>query len=503
MKKLRVNSVRLRLMLMFSVAFLILLGMLLLTTRLFFDQYYMSMNKQTMTMSMRTFTGSLMNGNGAELVVELKQNTGATVHIYTSDLKLMNQVVGQGANLPPARQGDQNQTQTQADQNQTLPPAQASQDQVPLTDTVKTVYDYLQTGQEIYFEVHEDDNGGLMVFGSLLPRGELLIMQKRMGLSEEASTLFFRFINTVSVVIYIVGILLIYVLTRFITNPIMKMKEITGKMANQDFSEKLEIKGGDEIQSLMASINDMADQLSTSIDNLNISNEQLEKELSKEKSLEKMRRQFVSDVSHELKNPLSMIIGYTDGLIQQIPKNERQKEEYYDIIMDEANRMERLVRDLLDLSGYESGAFTIEKEPFEINQLISDTLERLEMTLGHKEIHIDYDQNQDLVVNGDRLRIHQVLINLLSNSFKYVNDGGTIKISLNRDQDKVRFKVANTGPLIPEKDLEDIWNSFYQVNTENKGNGLGLAIVKSIIKLHNGTCCAYIEGGYNCFEFII
>ncbi len=480
-------------MILFSVTFLILLGMLLLTTQLFFDQYYMSMNRHTMTMNVDSFVRDLSKGKGGELVAKLKLNTGAIVFIYPIDM--MKSIV-EGSGSQSLASNDMNQNYSQL-------PGVANQNLLMGDEIIKEVYEYLQAGQETYFRVHEDDMGSKMVFGVLMPKGELLIMQKRMGLSEEASTLFFRFITTIAAVIYVVGIILIYIMTRVITNPIMKMKEVTGKMASQNFSEKLEIKGGDEIQTLMASINKMADQLSTSIDNLNISNEQLERELSKEKSLEKMRRQFVSDVSHELKNPLSMIIGYTDGLLQQIPKDEKQKEEYYEIIMDEANRMECLVRDLLDLSGYESGAFTIEKEFFDLNQLILDTLERLEMTNKKKDIEVEYQAQDDAIVYGDRLRIHQVLINLLTNSFKYVNQGGVIRVNISLEQSEVKIKVVNTGPLIPKKELEDIWNSFYQVNTENKGNGLGLAIVKSIVKLHGGSCRAYTEDSYNCFEIII
>ncbi len=217
-----------------------------------------------------------------------------------------------------------------------------------------------------------------------------------------------------------------------------------------------------------------------------------------------MRRRFVSDVSHELKkNPISMILGYADGLVQKIPKTEATKEEYYGIIVDEASRMHKLVKDLLDLSGYESGTFTIDVEPFIVNELIDNALERLGFMTDEKTVHIDYDIDKQYTLTADRLRTSQIIINLLSNAFKHVNDNGIIKIELSRQKEGLKILIANTGELIPDKELDQIWNSFYQVDTESKGNGLGLAIVKSIVKLHEGSCRAYTQDVYNCFEIIL
>ena len=168
-----------------------------------------------------------------------------------------------------------------------------------------------------------------------------------------------------------------------------------------------------------------------------------------------MRRRFVSDVSHELKNPISMILGYADGLVQNVPKTDADKREYYEIIVDEANRMNELVKNLLDLSSYESGTFTIEKEIFDLNELIGNAIERFGYIMDKKNVHIDYDADAQFELMADRLRINQVIINLLGNAFKYVDDNGSIKIELEKTEERTKMTIANTGPLIPIR----IWNS--------------------------------------------
>ncbi len=473
MMKFSFNSIRIRLMLIFSVTFLLLLSLLVMFTKLFFVSYYVSMNEQTFRTNVNTFIAELRDGNHEVLVSDMKMNTGANVFFYDSALRPM---------------GPQNQLGNDALATYSI------------TDIAQSIEN---SGEYDYFFVTEDDRGQLMIYGTKMPRSGLIILTKRAGLADEAAALFYRFITILSIIIYIIGILMTYLITRHLTKPILKMKAVTQKMAEQDFSEKLVVKGSDEINALMVSINQMAEQLSTTIHTLSITNEQLAQELTKEQRLETMRRQFVSDVSHELKNPLSMIIGYTDGLIQNITKTDAQREEYYEIIMAEANRMHRLVKDLLDLSGYESGTFTIEKSNFDVNELICEGIERFTYLSEDKNLDVQFDSTENFLVYADRLRLYQVITNLLSNAFKYSNEQGIIHIALDKANTQVKITISNTGKLISPKNLKDVWNSFYQVDTDSNGNGLGLAIVKSIVNLHGGQCKAYTTEHMNCFEVII
>lgn len=360
----------------------------------------------------------------------------------------------------------------------------------------------VNTSNPEYFDIiqNPNDNNRRLLYIHLLKNGDILIMTKAMGLLGEANNMFSAFMLRASVVVYVIGFVLIFIVSGFFSRPVVKIANITRKMANLDFGEKLKVKSNDEIGELMTSINLMADDLSGAIGHLNDVNRKLERELSKEKSLEKMRRRFVSDVSHELKNPISIILGYADGLIRHMPKTEKEREEYCGIIADEAKRMNQLVKDLLDLSAYESGTFAIEKMQFDVNTLIEDALERFEHLYENKQLHIVYEEEKRYEIYGDRLRTGQVIINLLGNAFKYVNENGIIRICVVQQDKKFRLEIANTGSLLGEKELDLIWNSFYQVDTENHGNGLGLAIVKSIVELHQGSCRAYVQDGFNCFE---
>ena len=468
--KLRINSIWTRLLVIFSLVFLMLLLMLLSITRVFFTDFYIRSNERNMAAATREFIGSLRGRDMERAMFDLKGRTGANVIIY----------LGNGQ---PTRQPNMDPLET---------------------DFMDDIYaKTIAADAGSYFELNEEIGEGMLVYGVIMPRGEVLVLTKTMGLLREAQIMFNAFITRVAVVVYIVGLLVISLVAYYISRPIVRMHAVTGRMAALDFSEELPVRGKDEIGELMSSINTMAFQLSESIHDLEDANDQLEDELSKERSLEKMRRKFVSDVSHELKNPLAMIMGYADGLKQGIPKTEESQGEYYDIIIDEASRMNTLVKDLLDLSGYESGTFTISKETFVVNDLFSDAIERFSYVMKEKKVNIEYDEARWYEIYADRIRINQVIVNILSNAFKHVDGEGTIGIDLKKVDSKVAMTISNTGKAIPKEALDRIWDSFYQVDMETSGNGLGLAIVKSIVQLHDGRCRAYVEGGFNCFEVII
>lgn len=424
-----------------------------------------------------TFIENYTQESEADLISQLIRNTGGQVTVFSKDL-----LPHYHLQLPPQR-----------------PPKGSNQ----YISDIKV--QALAHGDDGYFDVlgRGELKDQRMMYARIFEDELMLLISKGMGVASESSRMFFYFMFRTSILVYVIGVFVIYLIAGSISSPIVKMKRITKRMANLHFDEKLEVESKDEVGDLMNSINLMADELSGAINALSDSNHKLSKELSKEKSLEKMRRRFVSDVSHELKNPISMILAYADGLVQKIPRTEADKEEYYKIIMDEASRMNKLVKDLLDLSGYESGSFTIVKEPFIINELIDNAIERFSYIMDEKTIEIQYDACQRYELTADRLRISQVIINLLSNAFKHVNDHGIIKIELSNELGKLKLLIANTGELIPPNELNEIWNSFYQVNTGHKGNGLGLAIVKGIVELHNGSCRAYTIDGYNCFEIIL
>ena len=458
----------------FSIVFLFLWLLLLSIYKMFFVDFYIESNQYNMQKKGKEFASNYNSQNAIELINKLRRDTGGQVILYNAHWKqqYVENELRRGLALEHAH--------------------------------LNVIKSMLQNDErESYFELDQRDGQQRLVYALMVNDSEMIVIIKPMGLVEEANKMFYAFLTRSSVAVYIIGFLLIYIISGIFSRPVVKMKNITQKMANLDFNEKLQVKSNDEIGELMSSINLMAKELSNAINTLNITNNRLEIELSKERSLEKMRRRFVSDVSHELKNPISIILGYAEGLVQKIPKTEEVKDEYYNIIVDETTRMNQLVKDLLELSSYESGAFSIDRTNFEINELIDDAIERFSYIMNEKTVKVEYNPSKRYELNADRLRIGQVIMNILSNAFKYVDDGGKIKIELSEQDNKCKMLVANTGRLIDEKELDLIWNSFYRIRSEKNGNGLGLAIVKSIIELHKGSYRAYTKGGFNCFEIII
>jgi signal transduction histidine kinase len=333
--------------------------------------------------------------------------------------------------------------------------------------------------------------------------GKLLIIVKQMGILHEVREIFLQFLIIITTIVYVFAFIAIFISANRIAKPIINLKDATEKIAAMEFDIVLDEKGHDEINSLAVSINTMARKLHWNIETINLTNFKLERELSKEKNLESMRRRFVSDVSHELKNPISMIIAYAEGLIRNIPKTEENKNRYYQVIFEEGNKVNELISDLLDLSSYQSGTFTIHKEAVNLTELVSNALERYDDIGKIKKINVFWDKSKQIEAYGDPMRLGQVIMNLLSNAIKNVDDNGKIHITTEKYGKKSKLIIRNTGNLIPEKEFENIWESFYQVDTNTEGKGLGLAITKSIVDLHQGSIRVYIQDEMNCFEVII
>ncbi|MDP5275973.1 sensor histidine kinase [Chengkuizengella axinellae] len=334
----------------------------------------------------------------------------------------------------------------------------------------------------------------------VLDNGDLIIQVYQGKEAFETISVTMRFLYTASTFIFILGITIIWKISNIIGQKAKNMSAKTKKMGELDFSDPITVNSKDEIGHLSHNINTLSNKLEDVIGDLKISNEKLNVELEKERSMEQMRRQFVSDVSHELKNPLSMIQGYADGLFHDIPKTEADKKYYQKVIVEEADRLGKLLKDLLDLSSYESGVFKLTYEQVDLNELISNTLDRYRLKANEKELSIQMELNEIPIIYADPRRLEQILVNLVSNALKYSDQEGKIVIRTHHNGEQVTFLIANTGDLLNQKQMDMIWNSFHQVDSTRSGNGLGLPIVKSIVKLHKGNCMVSVENEMNCFK---
>lgn len=342
-----------------------------------------------------------------------------------------------------------------------------------------------------YFVINKDPNLNFdtLRFQTKLEKDLTILVWMPMAAISESASVSNRFTAIVAIItILISGLWFLFISAKF-TQPIKEINKTAKRMAELDFSQKLDIKSEDEIGQLSKSINDLSYRLDNAIGELSRKNKQLEKDVDKGKKIDAMRREFVSNVSHELKTPIFLIQGYAEGLKTNIAADEEKKNFYYDVIMEEAEKMDIIVKDLLNLSQIESGNIDLSRSEFDIGELIGETIKKLEPMLVERGINVDLDVEVKEQVNGDPVRIEQVILNYLNNAINHIDGIKQIKVTAKVKNEKIRVSVFNTGKNIPEELLDRIWISFYKVDKARTrsygGTGLGLAIVKAIQQAHN------------------
>jgi len=324
-----------------------------------------------------------------------------------------------------------------------------------------------------------------------LDNGYNLLMRMPTADLQESARISNNVLWTIGIaVILISGFIASFVSDRF-TKPILELNSIAQKMSNLDFSQKYRINDTeDEINNLGKSINTMSDKLENTIKQLTVNNTELEKDIEHKSKIDEMRKQFISDVSHELKTPIALIQGYAEGLVENVNADDESRQFYANVILDEANKMDRLVKQLLELMKLEYGKRDFNNESFDIVSLINEVIRNCNVMLEENNIKVSFDSNNVIMVCADVFYIEQIITNYLTNAIKYSKevDGERrieINILLDCEVNKVRISVFNTGDKINENEMQRIWGRFYKIdssrNRENGGTGIGLAFVKAIM----------------------
>lgn len=296
----------------------------------------------------------------------------------------------------------------------------------------------------------------------------------------------------IGAIFFIIILALIY--SNMIAKPLVKISKSAGRMAKLDFSYKCPVNSNDEIGSVASSLNFLSENLERALNSLKQANAKLEEDIEKERNLEKMRKEFVAAVSHELKTPITLIDGYALALKDNIFE-EKEKDYYLDIITDEAKKMGGLVSDMLDLSHLESGIFKLSRDEFNITELIRFTLKKYKALMDEKHISLETDLLDDVKVYGDWMRLEQVMTNFITNAIKNVDEKGIIYVRMINSSNSVSIEIENTGAMISEEDIPKLWDRFYKIDKSRQrklgGTGIGLSIVKNILILHGysfGVC---------------
>lgn len=290
--------------------------------------------------------------------------------------------------------------------------------------------------------------------------------------------------------ILIAAVIVSYVSRKF-GDPISELNDIAKKMSNLDFSHKYRITDtDDELNNLGKSINAMSDKLERTIKQLRSSNIELERDIEEKSKIDEMRKSFISDVSHELKTPIALIQGYSEGLLENVNTDEESRRFYAEVILDETNKMDRLVKQLLELMKLEYGKREFEDKKFNIVELEKEVVRKSQVMLEEKQSEVKFKSSEEINVFADDFYIEQVISNYLTNAIKHVKEIEgekyiQIENEVNIEKNKVRVKVFNTGDNIEEEDIARIWNRFYKAdqsrNREDGGTGIGLSFVKAIM----------------------
>ncbi len=293
-------------------------------------------------------------------------------------------------------------------------------------------------------------------------------------------TVFYVFIISELIALVLVTIA-VYFMTDKIAKPIQNLENATTLYSSGDFSYRVpEINSNDELSHLITKFNAMATSLA---------------------QLENSRRNFVANVSHEFKTPMTTIGGFINGILDgTIPED---KQSYYlSIVSSEIDRLSKMVNTMLNISKIETGNIDIHKESFDLSQKVISIFLGFEQLISQKNIEVIGMENMEpITIIGDSSMLDQVIYNLTDNAVKFTNDGGKIIINTATDKKYVYLAITNTGKGIPEKDLEKVFDRFYKVDqsrsTDTKSTGLGLFLIKSILNIHGGTIT--VESEQNSF----
>lgn len=349
----------------------------------------------------------------------------------------------------------------------------------------------LETNDKFSIRKKRDIKTGLsyIMLSGKLENGYFLYIRIPLTSIQDSVTISNNFLLLMAGFTILIASIMVSIVSRKFTEPILELNNIAKKMSNLDFSQKYEVTNAkDEINDLGKSINTMSEKLEKTIKQLRSSNIELERDIEEKSKIDEMRKTFISDVSHELKTPIALIQGYSEGLLENVNNDEESRKFYAEVILDETNKMDKLVKQLLELMKLEYGKREFNNKNFNIVELEKEVIRKSKVIIEEKNAKVEFEDKKDIQVFADDFYIEQVLTNYLTNAIKNVkeiNGEKIIKISNNIEKDKVCVKVFNTGENIKEEDLNRIWNRFYKIdesrNREDGGTGIGLAFVKAIM----------------------
>ncbi len=333
-----------------------------------------------------------------------------------------------------------------------------------------------------------------LVLVGVLENGDMVLMRTAVESIRESAAISNRFLLFAGAAAIVASILVAFFTTRHITKPLQQLTDISKRMVDLDFNAKYESDQSNsyEVEELGNHINRLSENLERTISELKTANVELQDDIEKKIQIDEMRKEFLSNVSHELKTPLALIQGYAEGLQECINDDAESREFYCEVIIDEADKMNRMVKKLLTLNQLEFGNDQVIMERFDMTELIRGVANSTRILMEQKGIRLELENSEEAWVWGDEFKVEEVITNYMSNAINHADGEKLIRVFYTRSEDKLRVSVFNTGQPIPEEDIEKIWVKFYKVDKartrEYGGSGIGLSIVKAIMDSFHQRC---------------
>lgn len=335
-----------------------------------------------------------------------------------------------------------------------------------------------------------------------LDNGYTIIIRTPIAPIESFIALVNEVFNTVAILLIVFGAVFILLISNVFSWPIKILNTNAKKMANLDFSVKAPVVTKDEIGELAMSMNSLSERLEKTISELKSANIELANDIERKTQMEEMRREFLSHVSHELKTPIALIQGYAEGLKDDMCEDEESRDFYTEVIIDEATKMNTMVKRLLTLNEIEFGGVKLNIECFELVEFINQIVAAKNILLSETGASIVFEEKAPVYVWADEYLIEEVITNYLTNAIHYVKTDGMIKIFFEKKGESIRVNVFNEGDNIAQQDIDKLFDKFYKVDKartrEYGGNGIGLSIVAATMAAHGKK-----YGVYNVLDGVV
>ncbi len=484
------KSLRVRLFFLINIAILMVIVICILLNSLVFQRYYMSEKTEILFESLSEMERILNKDKVGDELLRLHMerlciNSNIQVVIFDKSGELVYTSVPENAfrfqqspYIEIHRDGNriiiQNNTALRNENDREI--IDQGDDYVLSSSTIKTLNTQVM-------ELYAVTKGDYFVY-----------IQSSIAPIQESVSFSNKFLITAGLMVWIIAAIISTFLGNRLVKPLRRLSEISQRMAKMDFSQKYTGQTDDEVGMLGKSMNIMSTNLEKSISELKTANAALIQDIDKKEKIDKQRKEFMSNVSHELKTPISIIEAYAEGL-NEMKLDEESRAYYCDVILDETKKMNVLIRKLMSLMRIESGTDRLAISRFDITEQIRDIIKQKSILLEQNNVKIEFNEEKPVYVWADDFLIEEVILNYLTNAIKYCSGEKIIKITVEKIDKNVRINVFNTGEPLCDEVLENMWKSFYMADKartrDNGSQGLGLSIVAAIINAHNHKYGAY------------